>query len=244
MNCPICCKETSKLWSNTTWKWPISTQEFQLAVCSYCESIFCTPRPNPEQLKMNYEKFYEYDWYEKVSFLKKIQGWHRWQRVKKWVGKNTKEQRRILDIGCGHGMFLFWAKKAGWDHLGIDYPSLATCHAKEKFGFKIIESDIESFFKNPSDEIGQFDLITLWHVLEHTSDPISFLSKIPKLLKPSGKLLIGVPNAKCPGMQKRKEQWVWCQPPYVHTVHFSPIAVLSSTGLPVGEWRGGDTYNV
>jgi hypothetical protein len=70
--------------------------------------------------------------------------------------------------------------------------------------------------------LGVFDVITLWHCLEHAADPHTFLTAVASLAKPGGRIFVAVPNAVCPGMIAKREDWVWCQQPFVHTVHFTP----------------------
>jgi len=132
---------------------------------------------------------------------------------------------RLVDIGCGHGYFLSWARAAGWEVVGIDYPSLATKYAQERLGLHIIEADLSEALREMSLGVGTFDVVTLWHCLEHAADPPLVLQDAASLLKDQGVLLIAVPNGVCPGMNCKREDWVWCQEPYVHTVHFTPTSL-------------------
>jgi len=84
---------------------------------------------------------FNYGWFEEHLPLKKIQAAHRWHRMTPIFRKYHLCPGRLLDIGCGHGLFLSAARKATWTTLGIDYPSAATRHAHDELGLDIVESD-------------------------------------------------------------------------------------------------------
>lgn len=225
-SCPVCKAESHHLWSAQTWHLPFSQVRFGLAECNQCQTIFCVPRPTPAQLERLYTEFYDYHWFEQRLLFKKIQGWHRWRRLRGLLKELRQHKGRLLDVGCGHGLFLIWAKRDGWDAVGIDYPSAATRYARERLGLHIFESDVVSVIHDRCEDIGSFDLVTLWHCLEHSIDPLVFGSYVTQLLKPSGKILIAVPNGLSQGMRLKRERWVWCQEPFVHTVHFTPNSLI------------------
>jgi 2-polyprenyl-3-methyl-5-hydroxy-6-metoxy-1,4-benzoquinol methylase len=244
--CPVCGEASAEFWSEATWSLPFSPSLYRLADCPKCGSIFCTPRPIAEDLARFYKECYNYNWFEQHRLLKAIQGWHRWKRVQALLRRRGMKPGRILDVGCGHGLFLRWAKRSGWDAVGIDYPSSATRCAREQNGLRVIESDAIRAVEEQSAELGQFDLITVWHCLEHASDPFSLVKHLRKILKPSGKLLIAVPNGSCEGMRIKKESWVWCQEPFVHTVHFTPkslMNLLTTADLSILSLSSRDTWD-
>ncbi len=227
--CPICEMNNIKLWSNRTWYLPFSPDKFRLFECNQCGSIFSSPRPTQNQLNRFYAEFYNYSSFTQHILFKEIQGWHRWQRVKSLMRNYHLRRGRLLDIGCGHGLFLKWVKKDNWEAIGIDYPSEATAYARRRFGLNIIDGDFLNLSEGERRRLGLFDLITLWHCLEHTTDPVYFLSQVKDFLKPTGKILIAVPNGACSGMRLKRENWVWCQQAFVHTVHFTPKSLLILT---------------
>ena len=177
--------------------------------------------PAPEDLAHFYAKNFNYEWYERHLLLKKFQAMHRWRRVKRIFDNHQIRAGNLLDIGCGHGLFVHTASHSRWNATGLDYPSKATRHAKEVLGLDIIEGDMNALVKSEELRGGRFDFITSWHCLEHTPKPIEFLSLAGALLKPGGKLLLAVPNAEARGMINKRENWVWCQEPFVHLVHYN-----------------------
>jgi hypothetical protein len=67
-----------------------------------------------------------------------------------------------------------------------------------------------------------YDLIALWHVVEHMIDPWSHLIRLLPLLKPQGIIVFSTPNMFCPGVRRFPASWPWNQSPPVHLWHFGP----------------------
>src|SRR5439155_26281460 len=149
--------------------------------------------------------------------LKCLQGSSRWRRLRQRLGRGNGAPRRLLDVGCGHGWFLAAARRSGWDSTGLDFPSEATGFARESVGLKIIEGDFLSVNLTPA----SYDVISLWHALEHMRDPQAVLKRAQSLLKPDGILIVAVPNTKSRGLARVGAGWIWLQQPFVHLWHFS-----------------------
>ena len=100
------------------------------------------------------------------------------------------KKMRILDVGCGVGPFLQAAKSFGWEAEGVEESRLSSAYLISE-GFKVSNDDFlkATFLEN------SFDLVLMWHVLEHLSDPFSALIKARKLLKKNGRILIAIPNS-------------------------------------------------
>ena len=123
---------------------------------------------------------------------------------------------RILDIGAGTGDFLLEAKNQNWDILGIEPNDKAKGIALGK-GIKFGDT-IEKLESN------SFDVITMWHVLEHVPDVEHQLAELKRLLKPSGTIIIAVPNFKSYDANHYKEFWAAYDVPR-HLWHFSKTAI-------------------
>jgi len=98
---------------------------------------------------------------------------------------------KALDVGSGYGYFRRALDIAGWEHSGVEISTHARNIAKSMYGY-----DTYSDMLNPN--LSQYDLITLWDVIEHIADPIAYLSDIVKYLRPGGVLAIKTPNINCP----------------------------------------------
>jgi 2-polyprenyl-6-hydroxyphenyl methylase/3-demethylubiquinone-9 3-methyltransferase len=99
--------------------------------------------------------------------------------------------RRVLDIGCGGGLFLAKMSEAGADVLGIELNDTRAHYAKTKHGFDVIKRAIEDEYWREFH--GAFDVVTLWDVIEHVNYPLATLRAAAKTLKPGGILLIDTP---------------------------------------------------
>jgi 2-polyprenyl-3-methyl-5-hydroxy-6-metoxy-1,4-benzoquinol methylase len=97
---------------------------------------------------------------------------------------------KVLDVGCGNGETLQFAKQMGWDTLGLELDAEAVKSSKKR-GLNVLQGGYELLENYPS----HFDCIIFSHVLEHVHNPIDALDKIQKALKPGGVLLLSCPNA-------------------------------------------------
>ncbi len=133
--CPACESRDCSAWTSRTWTIPSYSKTFTYFACRQCRTIFCNPMPSSEELGEYYAKHFNCNWYQKRLYLKKAQALHRWRRVKSLFKKNRIQPGNLLDIGCGHGMFVQAASRSGWNAKGLDYPSEATVYAKSILAF-------------------------------------------------------------------------------------------------------------
>ena len=126
------------------------------------------------------------------------------------------EEKTVLDIGAGTGDFLLACEKSGWNVIGIEPNKDARNIALKK------EIKLHQELKDVSNL--KFDVITLWHVLEHVPNLKVYLSQIKKLLKPNGVLVIAVPNYKSYDAIYYKEFWAAFDVPR-HLWHFSQNSI-------------------
>ena len=126
------------------------------------------------------------------------------------------ESKNILDVGAGTGDFLKICGANGWNVLGIEPSSDAREIAKEK-GIVLQEELLNLQHK-------KFDVITLWHVLEHVEKLSDYISKLKELLSENGRLIIAVPNHKSDDAKYYKEYWAAFDVPR-HIWHFSQNSI-------------------
>jgi len=143
----------------------------------------------------------------------------------------TALRQRLLDIGCGAGRYLAFARNLGWEVVGVERDVQAAQNAAQYSG-----GDVKAGrFEEMEFEAGSFDAVSLWHVLEHVYDPLDTLKRIRPLLSEEGALIIGVPNMDC--LQRRlfgKAWWYWEVPR--HFWHFTPktlTALLERAGYQI-----------
>jgi SAM-dependent methyltransferase len=137
---------------------------------------------------------------------------------------------RLLDVGCGKGRFLAAARDDGWQVVGVEFaPSLAAS-ARLHEGVEVIAGD---FLDAPLE--GDFDVVTMWHVLEHLPDPPRAVARAVELLRPGGRLVVSVPNIDSLQARLGGEEWLHLDLPR-HLFHFSPrslATLVKRAGLQV-----------
>lgn len=138
---------------------------------------------------------------------------------------------RILDIGCGRGWMLADLQRRGWECVGTEVePGLAAAIETEH-GFPVhVTADFQGMFPSAS-----FDVITLWHVLEHTDAPIKLLREVHRLLKPAGYVVVETPNIDSLQSRLGGGRWFHLDAPR-HRYHFSASGlanILAEQGFSV-----------
>lgn len=196
----------------------LTQEEFELFQCDHCGLVFTVPRPTPEVIG-NYYKSDEYYSHQQNSkgFIPKI-----YERVKSInlrgkVAMATSDmvKGRLLDIGCGVGDFLLQVKKLGWEVMGIEPSEQAANIAQSRLGFTPLKP---TDYKKLPDQ--SFDVITMWHVLEHVDDLKSQTKELKRLLRPGGRLVIALPNYQSFDCQYYNDKWAaWDVPRHLN--HFT-----------------------
>jgi len=145
--------------------------------------------------------------------------------LKKETGLKT---GRHLDIGAGTGAFVQYMNAKGWKSGGIEPDETARFCALKDHQTSLLPA--EAFETLPTHS---FDAITLWHVLEHVHDLHPYLAHIKKIMKPSGRVFIAVPNYTSYDAKKYGAEWAAYDIP-LHLYHFSPESMrylLQSAGF-------------
>ncbi len=195
----------------------LSQEEFNIMKCKNCGHKFTYPVP------ANIDKYYESDKYISHSDSKKGLVDFLFQLVKNYtlprkfllVNKYSKG-KKILDIGCGTGDFLNLFNKKGWETHGIEPNEKARNFANSKHNLLNIKDD--NYIKCIENEY--FDVITMWHVLEHVPSVNEKLDDIKRILKTDGILIIAVPNADSFDAKIYSEFWAGYDIPR-HLYHFT-----------------------
>ena len=232
MNCPWCGSPTDKTVLQLK-DYFLSKEDFAIMECPHCGLRFTHPRPASEVIGKYYqsEEYYSHQQNKKglvpriYEFVKTFNIKHKASLA---LGGLT--QGQLLDIGCGVGDFLVYVKKQGWEVQGIEPSDDARKIAETRLGFMPKSPSESSIFEDHS-----FDVITMWHVLEHIDDLHFQTSEIVRLLKPGGRLIIALPNFQSFDCQYYKEKWAaWDVPRHLN--HFAPDVLrgmFSSLGFQV-----------
>lgn len=142
---------------------------------------------------------------------------------------------RLLDIGCGDGLFMDVMRTRGWAVQGQDISEDVVWHAREVLGLPCAVADVEQ------DALpqGPFDVITMWGVLQLIYEPRALLDRVHAALEPGGVLAIGVSNISSVGAQLFRGGWRGLGLPR-HISHFTPETLerlLGWAGFEVIERR-------
>lgn len=198
----------------------VSGETFNLLLDSDSQLLKTHPQPSLENLP----KYYESDDYishtdGRRSLFEKVYHFIKRKAIRDKVNLITKLQPQkgmLLDIGAGTGDFLQEAKNQNWNGTGIEPSEKAKSIAITKG--VLFAADLVSL------EDHSFDVITMWHVLEHVPDLEKQIQELKRLLKPSGTIVIAVPNYKSFDAQHYGKFWAAYDVPR-HLWHFSKTAI-------------------
>ncbi|SHG53286.1 class I SAM-dependent methyltransferase [Flavobacterium defluvii] len=200
----------------------VSQEIFDLYYDEDLDMLITSPQPDLENLGRYYEsEDYISHTDNKRSIFEKAYHFVKSIALKNKLNLINSEQSqkgKILDIGAGTGDFLLTAKNDGWNVIGIEPSDRAKNIAKQK-GISFVE-------ETASLENNSFDVITMWHVLEHVPNLENQINELKRLLKPTGTLIVAVPNFKSFDAKHYGEFWAAFDVP-IHFWHFSKKAIKS-----------------
>jgi SAM-dependent methyltransferase len=119
----------------------------------------------------------------------------------------------LLDVGCASGIFLESARRAGWQIRGIEPNAELAARAARRLGESVVVNTTLEDAPFPDDT---FDAVTLWDVLEHVADPAGFLLRCRGLLRPSGTLLVKVPDLDSFTARAMRGKWPLLLPEHLN----------------------------
>ena len=198
----------------------VSNKIFELKIDTKNQFLVTSPQPKAENLAAYYQsKTYISHTDANKSLFDKI-----YQKVKKYtlnqklklINSFQTSEKTLLDIGCGTGDFLKHCQNNNWIVTGVEPNTNARDLANQK-----LQTTLHSVLE---DVQNTYDVITLWHVLEHVADLDGYISQLKKLLKPNGRLVIAVPNFQSYDAQHYKSFWAAYDVPR-HLWHFSKKSI-------------------
>lgn len=216
--CPLCNGREFKEYLSCT-DYFVSGQEFEIVSCRGCGLKITRNAPDEK----NIGKYYQSEKY--ISHSDTSKGlvnmvYHRVRHImlgrKRNLVRKEVESGHIMDIGAGTGYFLNEMKQHGWEVTGTEQSPEAREFAMKEFGLTVHPP--EELFRLRKES---FDVITLWHVLEHIHDLNENMKVYFRLLKPEGRLIIAVPNYTSFDARHYRESWAAWDVPR-HVWHFSP----------------------
>jgi 2-polyprenyl-3-methyl-5-hydroxy-6-metoxy-1,4-benzoquinol methylase len=225
MNCPVCNHSNSQI-ALESQDFSLTQATFSILHCSKCSLRFTSPVPSQDEIGLYY-KFNEY-----ISHTDTKEGWmnkmYHFVRTKtlaqktKWVQSLfTGHKGHLLDIGAGTGAFVHAMQQKAWKVTGLEPDAVTRENA-----FKIHKLNLQStetIYELPNNE---YEVITMWHVLEHVHALKPYLNQCFKSLKYNGRLIIAVPNYTSFDAKYYQKYWAAYDLPR-HLYHFSPKAMTT-----------------
>ena len=215
INCPLSDKKTIlknyinvKDYSNTQ-------EEFTIVSCETTDFLFTNPRPTEKDISLYYD-FEDYISHtnKRSDFISKLYQKVRSHSIKRKYKLISKliSSKKILDIGSGTGEFLSYMKNKGFDTYGVEIAKKARELSIKNHGLFVKDSLSNLKERN-------FDIITMWHVLEHVYDLDGYMKKIKSSLNDKGTVIIAVPTHKCFDQKFYGKHWAGWDVP-LHLWHF------------------------
>ena len=197
----------------------VSHEKFPIYYCNACSFNFTQHIPGKDEINRYYETLdYVSHSNIKKGLINTIYHWVRkrmlWRKAK--IVEKNQVSKHLLDVGCGTGHFAGTMQYRGWKTVGIEPAVEPAEFAKKNFNLTVKSSLFADDFTE-----NYFDVITLWHVLEHLPELNKSMEKLHQLLKDDGMLVIAIPNIKSYDAEKYQKYWAAYDVPR-HIWHFSP----------------------
>lgn len=235
--CPVCEGTTPQPFLDVPDHF-LSREVFSIVQCPSCQFLLTSPRPDPKDLPSYYHSAeyhshtlqkkglvpFLYSMVRNITLKKKV------KTIEAYYPTGT-----LLDIGCGTGEFLNAAKQRGWQTHGIEPEPSPRHYAIQQYQLNVTD---EASLETLPDHA--FDVITLWHVLEHVPHLNERIQQLNRLLTNKGILVIAVPNAASWDARKYGPFWAAYDVPR-HLYHFSPASLetlLAKHGFSVARKKG------
>ena len=211
-HCPVCSRAPTRT---------VETAEppFRVVRCQECGLVYVDPVPDATDLSRHYSRDYYAEWVSSQADKRR----RMWARRLEAVARVT-PTGRLLDVGCGDGVFLNLAMESGWTVEGTEVSAWAAGYATRNIGRPIFCGEVWDA-RYPA---RCFDVVTLWPVLAHMSSPLRVLEEVRRVLKPTGRLVVAVPNVDDRVMQaiyrvvkRRKPHLFSVADKELHLYHFS-----------------------
>ena len=204
--------------------------DYHVVRCAGCGFLFRHPGIRPERLSELYAEGYS-------SFLEGGYARKRKRRYRIVLDAfsplfDDGKDRRLLDFGCGTGLFLDIAHRRGFECFGVDLAPDAIQTAREKHPHTYAGAPPDV----PEIAAGGFDVITMWSVLAHLATPVEDLTMLRGLLRPGGVLLILTVNANALLLKRRLDAWTGFTKNHLKFYAPDTLALLLERAASAG-WR-------
>lgn len=202
-----------------------------LSECADCEIGMAHPFPSDQKLSSLYSTgSYRTDGGTRFNVLVEYLI-YLGSVVKRKRIENHSNIGKILDVGCGRGLFMDIMRQGGWEAIGSELNKETASYAEQTYGLKVYPGNITDYSLAPE----SFDAINVCGVLEHLKEPDEVLTECHKLLKNDGLLVVLVPDIRSFEFKLGKENWFHLDLPF-HLFHFSEkglVRLLQKEGFKI-----------
>jgi 2-polyprenyl-3-methyl-5-hydroxy-6-metoxy-1,4-benzoquinol methylase len=191
--CPVCASAQAALRYRIT--------RFRVYDCLGCRLVYLWPQLDEREVREMFSRLYT----EGEGSVPELRSYYAFtyedrpdnplvQLYEQWLDgiEAVRKPGRMLDIGCGTGLFLAVARRRGWEPHGIDDCAEAIAHARSHFGLTVESGEFSAFAAQGM----KFDAVTMWDIIEHARDPVGLLRAARGVLAPGGVIGISTPNQK------------------------------------------------
>lgn len=231
VKCDVCGSDEADILFEAYDRWFRLPGTFPVRRCRVCGLLYLSPRPGPAEISDYYPPEYG-------PFLPAIEdersAWRRFNRRyemrkrMRLLRSVVKQPGAALDVGCATGVFLHAIRRQGWDVQGVELDARAADYARSRMNLPVHTGELEE--ATFADR--QFDLVTMWDVLEHVPRPRATLLEAARVTRPAGVLILGLPNPE--GLEARLfgPAWAgWDSPRHLYLFSGSVIRrLLADTG--------------
>jgi 2-polyprenyl-3-methyl-5-hydroxy-6-metoxy-1,4-benzoquinol methylase len=213
------CPETLPLY-----KFRLDRQNQDVCVvrCSQCELVYLNPRPTKDTIGNYYPPNYQANMLDLLTKGRTSLIGRLWFGMIRRRRTPSKRVGRLLDVGCSNGAYLAAMRDIGWEVEGVEFDSDAVGYARHFHSLKVTQGDLEDALRQLPES--DFDVVTMWHVLEHSFDPAAALRLIHRVLKPGGVLMLEVPNFAALSASLFRRCWYPMDVPR-HLYQFTPATI-------------------
>jgi 2-polyprenyl-3-methyl-5-hydroxy-6-metoxy-1,4-benzoquinol methylase len=222
--CPVCA-DVSIYKALVVKDHTVSQQSFEIWQCTHCGLRFTQGIPRENEIGQYYKSA------EYISHSDTSKGLinSMYHRVRQHTLKSKRKLigsaghftgKHLLDLGAGTGIFADYMQQHGWQVTGIEPDEEARANAAKLYNMQLHPK--EYFFSGTKP--GNFDVITMWHVLEHVHRLHEYIERLKLCLKKNGALIIAVPNYTSYDAEVYREYWAAYDVPR-HLYHFSPASM-------------------
>lgn len=221
--CPICGS------SHFRPKW--AAEDYHFVLCNSCGLIYQNPQPLSEELRKRYDQeYFDYEHDNELQFFHLMELGLQDIAFTQATAAYQGAQKSFLDIGCATGMLISKLNHQGWRTQGVEICSPSAEYGRSKRSVEIFTGTLdEAAFPE-----GSFSVVHCSHLIEHLTDPVSFVEEVSRVLARDGLFIVTTPNAD--GFQARLFRGKWRSAIADHVILYSRstlIHLLQENGFRV-----------